>query len=99
MLAYRATVVVEMSCIGSAVQSVFASLDCSTIGACDLSSLRSFASIDNDKLHLFTVSYTTQVFLWFILDNGSLVNKDVLLRVRPGDETMATSDIEPLQCQ
>lgn len=71
--------------------SIFASLDCSTIGACDLSSLGSFASVDDDKFNFFTISHTTQVLLWVVLDDGSLkvithtegkVNKSVICYIK-----------------
>jgi len=52
-------------------------------------------SFDDVKFNFFTITYTSQVFLWVIFCDGSLVNKNVFIVIITVNEAIATSYIEP----
>ena len=58
----------------------------------------SLGSMDDNELNCFTITNTTKVFLWVVLDDGILVHEDVFICVTPGDETVTILDVEPLHC-
>lgn len=47
------------------------------------------------EFYNFTVADRTNCFLWIVLNDGSLMNKDVLFRVVAIDETISALYIEP----
>lgn len=53
-------------------------------------------SLNNVELDLFTLANTLLVLVWVVLGNGALVDKDILVAVISGNESITVLDVEPL---
>merc|ERR1719412_1514794 len=60
--------------------------------------LVAFFANHNVKLDNLAIADRPDSFLWVVLDDSGLVNKDIFLGVISVDESVSRLDVEPLHC-
>jgi hypothetical protein len=78
------------------VCGVRASLDWGALGAADVARLVALLADDDVEFDDFSVADRANGLLRVVLEDGSLVDKDVLLGVVAVDEAVAGLDVKPL---
>lgn len=67
-----------------------------SVGASDVSSLVTFLSLDNIENNFFAVAHRSEEFFRVVLDDGSLMNENVLIGIVSMNEAIAVANVEPL---
>lgn len=80
------------------VSSIWWSLNGFTIWTGDIRCFAAFFSSYDVKFYKFTIANWTNCFFWIVLNDGRLMNEDVLLVVITIDKSVAAFNIEPFDC-
>jgi hypothetical protein len=80
----------------TAVGRILAALDRLSLWPSDISCLVALLALHHVKLHLLTITHAAQVLARIVLDNGSLMNKHILLGVIPINKAISILHVEPL---
>ena len=70
----------------SELTRIFASLNRTSIGTRHLCCFRSLGSLDDNELHRLAITNTTKIFPRVVLNDGSLMYKDVFTCVAPREK-------------